>query len=93
LPSDPSDHRPKWDEIFVHAGQGSKIHFYVSTAVIPDKHMRRNKASNIYPSKQVDASGNDVTCIQEILSLNSTVAQTILTDDFCGLPQSLQVMI
>jgi hypothetical protein len=66
----PSEHRPKWDEIIIYAGQGSKIPFSVSSAVILDKRMRRNKASNIHPSKQVDASGNDVTCIQEVLCLN-----------------------
>jgi hypothetical protein len=53
-------HIPKWDEIIIYIGQGRKFQCYVSAAAIPDKCVRRNKASNIEPSKQFDSSGNDL---------------------------------
>jgi hypothetical protein len=30
-----SEHRPRWDETSIHAGQGNKIHFYILTSVTP----------------------------------------------------------
>jgi hypothetical protein len=56
----PSGQRPKWDEIIIYVVQGRrKIKFCVSTAGRLDKCIIRNKASDIEPSKQVDAGGND----------------------------------
>lgn len=37
---------------------------------IPNHGIRQNKACKIHPSMLVDTSGNDVTCIWEVQSLN-----------------------
>jgi hypothetical protein len=33
----PFEQRPKYDEIIIYAGQGSKIHLFISSGVIPHK--------------------------------------------------------